>query len=105
MLKILKREMRTPALAAVACAAVILVASPVSAATDEDGRQAVSNYRNAIFENCSATKGKFKATCIQKVSKARQAARQLYRDCVGDPSRTRDDCKSEVNDYWVELAN
>jgi hypothetical protein len=105
MLKILNHGMRTSALAAAACAAVILVASPVSAATDEEGRQAVSNYRNAVFENCSVTKGKFKSSCIQKVGNARQAAREIYRDCIADPNRTRDECKSEINDYWVELAN
>ena len=102
-MKIFKSEMRTPALAAAACAAVILVASPVSAATADDGRQAITDFRKAVMADCAASTGKFKAGCIAKIRNARLEARQKYNDCL-DSGGTRDFCQSEVNQYWVEKA-
>lgn len=102
-MKMLTKEMRIPALAAAACAAAILVASPVSAATVEEGRQALTDYRTAVMAGCAASTGKFKAGCIGKIRNARMEARQQYNDCL-DAGGTKDFCKSEVNEYWAGKA-
>lgn len=104
MLKMFTKEMRIPALAAAACAAAILVASPVSAAaTVEEGRQAANDYRVAVLAECSTARQRFKAGCIGKIGKARQEAQKRYNDCLAEGG-TKDECQGKVNDYWVELA-
>jgi hypothetical protein len=103
MWTILKSEMRKPALVAVAYAAIMIVASPVSAATVDEGRQALTDFRTAVMADCAPTTGKFKGGCIGKIRNARQEARQTYNDCLADGG-SRDFCRSMVNEYWVEKA-
>jgi hypothetical protein len=104
MLKILNHGMRTSALAAAACAAVILVASPVSAGTlDEQGRGAATFVRKAILADCAKHEGKSKSSCIGKLSLRRQAAVEEFRTCRADGG-TNDTCRDVVNQYWIDEA-
>lgn len=95
MLKILNREMRMPALAAAACAAVILVASPVSAATYTSG-----DYRTALMAECNSLSGRTRGNCVKgKIGEYRtatQGALAISRDCTA----TRAYCDSLVEEYW-----
>ena len=101
MWNVLKSEMRMPVFAAAACAAVMLVASPVSAATDLVARQAQADLR----DSCSRMSGQVKAGCLgTRVRDSRVMARQAYQDCI-DAGGLRDDCKADANQVWVDRRN
>jgi hypothetical protein len=85
MLKILNHGMRTSALAAAACAAVITF------------------VRKAILADCAKHEGKSKSSCIGKLSLRRQAAVEEFRTCRADGG-TNDTCRDVVNQYWIDEA-
>lgn len=98
MWNVLKREMRMPVLAAAACAAVLLVASPVSAATELQARQAQADLR----ASCSLMTGQIKAGCFAvRIRESRDMARQAYQECI-DAGGLREDCKADGNDVWIQ---
>lgn len=101
MLKILNSEMRMPALAAAACAAVMLVASPVSAATAYTS----ADYRDAMVDTCTAKNTRTKGTCMQsgtaKYREFKATAALAYEACL-DAGKTQEVCNADESAYWQQ---
>jgi len=104
MWNVLKSDFGKSALAAAACAAVILVASPVSAATVEEGQQAAADFRAAVLAECADYAKQGKANCMGQISNARQQAAQTHHECLA-AGNTKDYCDGVVADFWVKIAN
>lgn len=96
MWNVLSKEMRKPALAAAACAAVILVASPVAAETPETVTSNVFHKR--LIEECSQKNQQIKGNCMSKFKDFVTAAAETRRLCTGDKAT----CDQEVLNYWAE---
>jgi len=91
MWKVMNKEMRMPALAAAACAAVILVASPVSATT------VTSNvFHKKLLEQCTNKKGKIRGNCMS-------ARAEEFRGYMAEATAANKECReSGTNcDYWA----
>lgn len=99
MLKILNSEMRMPALAAAACAAVMLVASPVSAAPTYTS----GDYRDAMVDYCTSLNTRDKGSCMQSgTAKFREfkATADLAMEACLDANNTQQACDDAESAYW-----
>ena len=113
MWNVLKSEMRMPVFAAAACAAVMLVASPVAAEppTRDSAADAVKAYR-AYLKSEAMCKydlytGKAKSGAgkcvINNMNAARQGARAAKQECI-DAGGTAKQCQEAAYLYWVNLV-
>lgn len=96
MWNVLSKEMRMPALAAAACAAVILVASPVSAATT--GTVTSNVFLRQLFTECDGMVGKLKGNCMS-------ARAQIFQDLLAESMDARNSCNdgnADDCDFWAK---